>query len=325
MVPNEHIRKKQLGILWEITILVVAVFLVYGLLTYAVFTASGNRLIDKSIDKLKQTEAENISSSFSYVVELVSVPVVNKSAQYAAEDVIAAFASKQVTGFQKDVNVELEKMVNTGLLGIPLNMLILEKSAIMPESTVVFSSDESLIYQWDLPDYIDTAINEDQPYVWMEEGLPELGLDEECLAVIKQVDPAKLEIVKQTGANSYGLNVAFVGIKPMHDEITAINDFYSQDKKTTNLILLVLVLVSILIIALITFAILSYLIRTRITRPIQELSSAAEQVMEGDLDVHITIRAGEEFESLKRAFQSMVDEWGKLMTRSIEQAGTPQQ
>ena len=80
-----------------------------------------------------------------------------------------------------------------------------------------------------------------------------------------------------------------------------------------------MVLGGILIIALITFLILSYLIRTRITEPIQELSSAAEQVMEGDLDVHITIRSGEEFEQLKRAFQSMVDEWGRLMTRSLQE------
>ena len=44
-------------------------------------------------------------------------------------------------------------------------------------------------------------------------------------------------------------------------------------------------------------------------------------VIDGNLDVHITIRGGEEFEQLKRAFQSMVEEWGKLLNRSLEEGG----
>ena len=107
----------------------------------------------------------------------------------------------------------------------------------------------------------------------------------------------------------------------MHDEIAAINDFYKEDKRTTNLILLLMVIGSILVIALITFFVLSYLIRTRITHPIDELSAAAAQVLEGDLDVHITIRSGEEFEQLKRAFQAMVEEWRKLLNRSLDEGG----
>ncbi len=67
-----RLRRRQLGILWEITILLVVVFIAFGLVTYFVFRASENRLIDKSIDKLKQTEAENISSSYTYVMNLLT-------------------------------------------------------------------------------------------------------------------------------------------------------------------------------------------------------------------------------------------------------------
>jgi hypothetical protein len=35
--------------------------------------------------------------------------------------------------------------------------------------------------------------------------------------------------------------------------------------------------------------------------------------------VHITIRAGEEFEQLKRAFRAMVEEWVKLLGRYLEE------
>ncbi len=317
--PAENLRRRQVGILWEITVLLVAVFLVYGLLTYAVFTASGNRLIDKSIEKLKQTEAENISSSFDYIIELNSAAMMSKSDSYDSQKLVNSLLNHEMSQIQIDVNNELRKMFEMNMLGITGFLFILNKSALTLEPTVFASSDESLIWNWEVPEYLNAAVDERQSYIWMENGIPELGLEGEYLIVIKQLDSSQMDIVKQLGAESYGISTSFIGIKPMHDEIAAINDFYNDDKKTTNLLLLVMVLVSILIIALITFAILSHLIRTRITQPIQELSSAAEQVMEGDLDVHITIRVGEEFESLKRAFQSMVDEWGKLMTRSLQQ------
>ncbi len=307
MVPAESLRKKQLGILWEITILLVVVFLVYGLLTYAVFTASGNRLIDKSIEKLKQTEAENISSSYTYVMNLLTPTLEAKAIDKDPQEIMAAVMSKQTSDIQTNISGDLATMVDSGMLGMSKNLFIFEKWPVSDEPFVFASSDLSLVSAWDVPGYLSQAIDEGISYIWMEDGIPELGLEDEQLIVVIRKNFAQ-----------YNLLTGFVGIKPMHDNVAAIEDFYQSDRRNTNLIMLTMVLGGILIIALITFFILSYLIRTRITEPIQELSSAAEQVMEGDLDIHITIRSGEEFEQLKRAFQSMVDEWGRLMARSIE-------
>ena len=307
MVPAENLRRKQLGILWEITILLIVVFLVYGLLTYAVFTASGNRLIDKSIEKLKQTEAENISSSYTYVMNLLTPTLEAKAIDEDPQEIVAAVMNDQTSDIQASVSGDLAGMVDSGMLGMSKNIFIFEKWPVSREPFVFASSDLSLVSTWAVPDYLSQAIDEGTSYLWMEDGIPELGLSgEHLIVVIRKNFP------------QYNLLTGFVGIKPMHENVAAIEEFYQSDRRNTNLIMLAMVLGGIIVIALITFLILSYLIRTRITEPIQELSTAAEQVMEGDLDIHITIRSGEEFEQLKRAFQAMVDEWGKLMARSIE-------
>jgi len=63
---------------------------------------------------------------------------------------------------------------------------------------------------------------------------------------------------------------------------------------------------------------LIYLQGGRFTEPIDELSAAAERVMEGDLEVEITVREGEEFEGLKRVFRDMVDSIKRMIERSME-------
>lgn len=312
MEQTEKLRKRQFGILWEITILLVVVFIAYGLLTYLVFRSSENRLIDKSIEKLKQTEAENISSSYTYVMNLLTPELEQKGIESGTEGVIDALLTGKTSDIQVYVSGRLGEMVDSGMLGMSKNLFIFESWPVSKDPFVFASSDVSLATTWEVPDYLSQAIQAGDSYIWMENGIPEMGLEGEYLIV-----------VVQRNFPQYGLLSGFVGIKPMHDQVTAINDFYAEDKRTTNLILLLLVIGSILVIALITFLVLSYLIRTRITEPIEELSAAAEQVMEGDFDVHITIRGGEEFEQLKRAFKAMVEEWGRLMARAMESGEGP--
>jgi HAMP domain-containing protein len=307
MVPTERLRRRQSSILWEITILLMVVFITYGLLTYFVFRSSENRLIDKSIEKLKQTEAENISSSYTYVMNLLSPELEQKGIESGTTELVDAVLNGTVSDIQVYVSGRLGEMVDSGMLGLSKNIFIFESWPVTPDPFVFASSDVSLATTWKVPDYLSQAINSGDSFIWLENGIPELGLEGEYLMV-----------VVQRNFPEYGLVSGFVGIKPMHDEIAAIEDFYKEDKQTTNLILLLLVIGSILVISIITFIVLSYLIRTRITQPIDELSAAAEQVMQGDLDVRITIRGGEEFEQLKRAFKAMVEEWGKLLARSLE-------
>jgi len=308
MTSTKKPEKRQLGILREITLLLVAVFVAFGLIAYFVIRASENRLIDKSVEKLKQTEAENISSSYRYLMDLLAPQLEEEGIRAGSlQDIMRSVLNREISGIQDFVSEELSRMVDSGLLGLSLNIFIFEDFPGLDEPFVFASSDPSLVSRWEVPEYLRQAIRTGRPYLWMEGGIPELGLEGEHLIVVVQRDLPR-----------YGLRTGFAGIKDMRGKVAAINDFYRQEQRSTDLILLLLVLLGIAVISIITFIVLAYLIRIRITEPIEELSRAAEKVMEGDLDVHITVRAGEEFEQLKAAFKSMVEEWGRLMARSLE-------
>ena len=103
----------------------------------------------------------------------------------------------------------------------------------------------------------------------------------------------------------------------MAEKIASINKFYDEERNKINLMLWETMLISIVVAILITFFVLSYLIRKRITEPIDELFAAAEEVMEGNLDVQIEVKEGEEFEGLKRAFKEMVESFRKYIAESV--------
>lgn len=64
------------------------------------------------------------------------------------------------------------------------------------------------------------------------------------------------------------------------------------------------------------FSVLVVLIFTRrLTRPIQELTTGAEQIAEGDFDVHLTLDRRDEIGLLAEAFNSMAEQMNSLYTR----------
>ncbi len=182
--------------------------------------------------------------------------------------------------------------------------MVVMPSAFIPEAEVFMSSDESLLYKWKVPDYLTKAIDEGLPYIYLPDGMPELGLSEETLVVIRDF-----------GNDQY--NSAFVGIGSLHDKVAVINDFYNKQKKDSTILLALIMLISSIILSLLSFFGLKYLIGKRITKPVDELAALAEEVMEGNLDVKIEIRKGEEFEGLKQAFKELLDVIRNLVSRSV--------
>ncbi len=299
------LKKRRSRILYEITTLLVVIFLVFGLLALFVFRSSENRLINKSIEKLKETEANNLSSAYSYVFTSRGQEIMEIGKRTDPQEYITAITTGVPGNFQNSVSAVLKGMVDAGMLGMESNMFIFTRLPMTPKPVVFASSDQDLVLSWQVPDWLADAIDEDKGSVWMDKGIPELGLQGEYLVTINRIDIPDRGVVG-----------GFVGIKSMQEQVAAIKDFYNQDKQDTNLLLLLLIIGSIIVIVAITFLVLSRLIRKRITEPIDELSTAAERVLEGDLDVQITTRKGEEFEPLKLAFKSMVDEFRKLITRA---------
>ena len=115
----------------------------------------------------------------------------------------------------------------------------------------------------------------------------------------------------------FGYVAGYVGIKPMDEEIASINDFYSEESRKTSLTLGLVVGISILVVILISFFVLSYLIRKRITEPIEELASSAGEVMDGNLDVDVKVHEGGDFANLERAFKEMLESIRKMIAKSV--------
>ena len=140
---------------------------------------------------------------------------------------------------------------------------------------------------------------------YTEEGVPELDLQGKYLVTIEYIE-------SDTGSDSVVYTV-----KNMEEKVAVLDDFFSDEQSNINLIMGLVIFGSIIVIILISFFVLSYMIRRRITEPVDELAAAADQINEGNLDVDIVVHDGGEFEGLERAFKQMVESWREYIDKSV--------
>ncbi len=292
---SDKYKSRRSGILYIITGMVVAVFIIFGLAISLVFTSSQDKLIEKSKDKIIQSEVENITSATGYITDLL-MPVFNqKASETSVEVLIKDLATGELSDAQLWMNNEMRKEVDNQVMGLEKILAVMTSSPLTGTRPLTLAASEDSLFDWTIPDYLLNAMDEDAGYVLMENGVPELGLEGEQLIVLKRTeDPSR------------GIVAYIAGITSLQGKVDEINSFYNQETKRTNILISVVLAVSIVLIVIITFFVLSYLLRRRITEPINELSSAAEEVMEGNLDVEVPVRKGEELEKLKTVFNEMV-------------------
>lgn len=304
-------RRGRSKILYQITALLIVVLVASGLVTFFLVRASQNRLIEQSIDKLIETEVEGVYSAYNYIANLLVPTYEEKLRGMPTEELIKALINEEVTEAQTFVNEELQKMIEDGLLGLESVFVVFPPSALNPDPLILATNEVDLIYSWDIPDYIEEGMKEGTPYIWMEEGIPEMDREGKYLIVVGDIETSDEAAEEgQTGAT-------VVAIRPMSEDVAEITDFYNDEKSKLNILLGLVIGGSILIVVLISFFVLRYLIAKQITEPIDELSAAAEEVMQGNLDVEIEVRKGEEFEELKRAFKEMVESFRKYIAKSV--------
>ncbi len=299
-------KSRRSRMLYQVTALIVAVLIISGLVTFFLVRNSQEKLIEKSIDKVITTEVENLSNTFDY---LISTMVVAQAEMLNVQDVMAFSAdilAGKITDVQRYAIDQYKAMVDSGFFGMEYIILILPSSGLITEPFIMAANDESLIYNWELPDYMAQAMNEGESYLLLEEGLPELGLEDAQLVIFTHTPSPFIP----------DYDVVNVSIIPMQERIDSINAFYDSERNSVSLTLGLVVLISIFAVVLITFFLLSYLIRKRITEPVDELAAAAEQVMQGNLDVEITVHEGGDFEGLERAFREMVLSFRKYIAKA---------
>lgn len=292
-------------ILYLISVLVIAVFVVYALVSWLTFRGSQNRLVEKSREKLIQTQVDNITSTTEYLSSLF-IPMFNeKLGELKPQEIASAFANKQISEAQRELNAELKRVSELRIQGQVALLVILMPTPLNPEPLVILSSDENLVYEWEVPDYLVQAIEDGEPYIWMENGVPELSLQGQYVMVLNRYEDPE---TRSTTVS--------VSVKSMREELAEIEGFFDEERNRINLVMGIVVIGSVVVVFVITFFVLSYLIRRRITEPIEELAAAAGEVMEGNLDVEIKVHEGGEFEVLERAFKEMVESFRKYIAKA---------
>ncbi|GEM_PF-595558 len=297
------LTSKRSKTLYQITLLIIAVFVLSGVATYFIYSSSQNRLINKSRDKLLQMDVNSISSFSSYSIDFLTYLGQDKLKGLDSQSLLAAAGEGKLTAGQEYLNDTLKKMVDSGFLGLKTAAIVLSQSAQNPQTLVIAASNGDLVYKGKVPDYLTRAVKNGKGYLWAKNGVPELG-----------ATGLSLIVTKETELNGTGLKVALITVKPMAADIAAIDRFVNPKKSEGSRNLALLIVISVAAMSLLTFVFLAYLIRKRITRPIDELSALSQEVMDGNLDVEIPVRNGEEFAGLKLAFRTMVRNFNVMLS-----------
>lgn len=324
---NEDKKPSQLGrsrsrILYQITALVVAVMIASGLAIFLFVNDGYDRMIEKSVDKLVEEKAQVIDTGMKYMAEVEAKEILGDLQRYTTQELLemsgATLSGELSEPFLK-AQERLKKLVEEHVLGVDLIVeVLLVTPPVIPETGIMLATEDRLMERdesgkpkYRVPEVVLSTIEEikagGKSYKYLENGVPEIGLEGKylmCFYDLSDLSPVL------TGA--WGID--FVS---MEEAVADINAYYRSEKDRAIVIIALVVAVSVLLAILITFFVLSLLIRRQITGPIEELSAAAERVMEGDLDVEIRVRKGEEFEGLKRAFKEMVESFRKYIAKSV--------
>ncbi|MBN1288422.1 MAG: HAMP domain-containing protein [Actinobacteria bacterium] len=311
-------------ILIQIISLIIIICIASGIMSFLIFRSAQNRVIQNSKDKLVEYNGNLKCSSSRYVTNIMTqiflLETPGASAGNITNELALGYNQQTVTPVQQSIDQMLSQLVEDGFYDSSMILYALPpESGAGYRSVIVMSSDGNFIYT-ELPDELrelatmkesqDEArherIDDRNSYKLFSEGIPELGLEGEFLVTsyIYTPDPA-------------GMDLWFFNCSSVHDELAAIDSFYAAERSNIDRMLILLLALSTLGLVVIIAMVMSYLIRKNITRPIDELEKAAEKVMDGDLDVEVPVKAGEEFEGLKVAFNNMLVSLQHFMNRSL--------
>jgi len=302
----ETSRRKRSSILYLVTLLIILVFVAFAVTSWLISRQTQESLVNKSRDKLIQGSVEDIAAMVNNASRLLVPIFVQKLGAMKPEEVSEAFRSQRITEAQHELDRELKRWVDAGLPGMEYFMVVVFTATSDIGPTVYLCNDENLVYKWEIPDYLLQAIEEEKPYLLMEDGIPELDLG----------GPQVVTFHKLPGVGTDTINYT-LSVKSLEREITDIEAFFHDQRKSANLLFALAFIIALAVLVTISYFVLSHLLRKRITEPIEELAEAAGQVMEGNLDVEIRVHEGGDFAILERAFKEMVESFRKYIARSV--------
>lgn len=310
------LKSRKSRVLRRTTAFLVAFFLLCGAAIFVYYWHSQDRQMRRSIDETVQFEVENLTAAYDfYWGKIIEQVYRDLYSTYLAQDpdftskmaglYVEYYREKKQTPDQEFFDKEFADIVKEGFLGMKYLFTLVMPSDIVSEPFVSSSSDESMVYSWEAPPSILQAIEEGTRARYLPGGVPELGMDADSLLYLR-VEPFE----------SLNSEYAIVLISDIHERVAAIGDFYRDERGHAILAFGIIMLVAMMLLSLISYFFLRYMIHKHITEPIDSLSTAAEEIMQGNLDVDIEVQKGEDFEGLKKAFREMMVALRDMIDRS---------
>ncbi|MBN2169162.1 MAG: HAMP domain-containing protein [Actinobacteria bacterium] len=296
----------------QITAVVLVMMLLFSLAIFISFQNSVDNMTKKGKEKIIDTVDMLVSSSNMFNSNLLrdiqSQETLPLTSPEFFDEVVMAIPQNTLTETQQFANDVLLKSTESGSLGIETSIYALPPtSGVNDKPVVVMSSNGEYQYK-DIPDEItEIAEKSDSNYKLLEDGIPEMGME----------GPYLIDTFKLNGEGQ-GDFLYYINFKPMGELLNAVDTFFRNETRHIYIILALVLGISALLLILISFFVMGNLLNRRLARPIEELSTASEQVMEGDLDVQVEIKPREEFSQLKRAFNTMVSRLSQIITMSTE-------
>ncbi|MBN1289204.1 MAG: HAMP domain-containing protein [Actinobacteria bacterium] len=296
----------------QVTAVVLVMMLLFSLAIFISFRNSLNNMTENGKEKIIDTVATVVSSSNLFNSNLLrdiqSQETLPLTSSEFFEEVVEAIPQETLTETQQFANDILKKSVDSGSLGIEASVYALPPApGTKDKPVIVMSSDDEYQYS-EIPDEITAiAVESDDNYRLLKDGIPGMGME----------GPYLVNTFKLNGEGQ-GDFLYYINLKPMGELLDAVDTFFRNETRHVYTVLVIVLGLSILLLILISFFVMGSLLNRRLARPIEELSTAAEQVMEGDLDVQVEIKPREEFSQLKLAFNRMVSKLSEIVTMSTE-------
>lgn len=307
-------------VLTRTTAFLVIFLLPCGAALIIYYWRSQDRQMRRSIGETVQFEVDNLTAAYDfYRGKVVGQVYLDLYKTQLAQDpdfmskmaglCVEYYRDRRHTPDQEFFDKEFADIVKEGFLGMKYLFTMVMPSDTVSELFVSSSSsEESVVYNWEAPPSILQAVEAGARARYLPGGFPELGMDADSFLYLRV-----------ESFESLNSEYAIVLVSDIHERVTAIEGFYREEGNHAILVFGIIMLVAMMFLSLISYFFLRYMIHKHITEPIDYLSSAAEEIMQGNLEVDIEVQKGEDFEGLKRAFREMVVAFRDMITRSTKE------
>lgn len=170
-------RTTRSRVLNRIILALLVILVVLELATFFINRGSQNNLVKNSKQQFLEQQANSLTSSIFYVYRISQPRLMEIAKDVPIQQTLEAIENRTFTAIQIFLNDIMKEQVALGFNRMDLGMMVLLNSLPGVEPFVFASSDEQLIYNWQLPDYITDHLQDDSYSQFFEDGVPELGLE----------------------------------------------------------------------------------------------------------------------------------------------------